>query len=167
MKSFHVADLRASGEIHSTAEYAYEHLEQVPCARELIADLASSLYREPEEFERPLDPRGEMVFRWHSNSSASGNSSLRDRGNLISFGLLVSGLNSDSDQITLETFQTHLLRELHGTPYEAAFDVMSLQQRPLLVSVAFGEPAEKAGQSLAALADRCFAAAYFRYLGIA
>jgi len=71
-----------------------------------------------------------------------------------------------ADCITFETFQKHLVRELHGTPYEAAFDLLGMSQRPLLVTVEFHEPADKANQLLAALADRCFAAGYFRYLGL-
>jgi len=166
MKAFHVADLRASGELRATSEYAYAHLEQVPGASELIADFSSSLYRSPEGFERPIGPGAQMAYRWHSTAKTCGNSTLREGETLVSFGLLASGLNSDADRITFEAFQKHLVRELHGTPYEAAFDLLSISQRPLLVTVEFHEPADKANQLVAALADRCFAAAYFRYLGL-
>jgi hypothetical protein len=164
MKPFHVADLRASGELKATSAYEYEHLEQIPGASNLIADFSGSLYRSPEEFERPLNADGGMIYRWRSNAPTCGTTTLRREGGLISFGLLASGLNRDADQITLETFQKHLLRELHGSPYEAAFDLMRISERPLLVTVGFQEPTARGDQLIAALADRCFAAAYFRYL---
>jgi hypothetical protein len=37
-------------------------------------------------------------------------------------------------------------------------------ERPLVAVVAFAAPNEQIEQVLVALADRCFAAAYFRYL---
>jgi len=39
--------------------------------------------------------------------------------------------------------------------------------RPLVAVVAFAAPPEQTDQVLVALADRCFAAAYFRYLNLA
>ncbi len=44
---------------------------------------------------------------------------------------------------------------------------MDLRERPLVATFPFESPAEAADQLLVALADRCFAAAYFRYLGLA
>jgi hypothetical protein len=44
---------------------------------------------------------------------------------------------------------------------------MDLTQRPLVATVGFASPPEPVRQLLIALADRCFAAAYFRYLQLA
>ena len=61
----------------------------------------------------------------------------------------------------------HLVRELHDTGYEPAFDLMNISDRPLLASIHFRPPAQPQDQQLFALADRCFAASYFRKMGLA
>ena len=60
-----------------------------------------------------------------------------------------------------------LVRELHGTPYEPAFTLLDLKDRPLIATFNFRSPPTAEAQTLAALLDRCFAAAYFRRLGLA
>ena len=86
---------------------------------------------------------------------------------MTSFALLASGINPDADRLTLEAFQKHLLRELHNTQHEPSFAMMEIKERPLVAVVPFEEPQCKTDQLLAALTDRCFAAAYFRYLNLA
>ena len=66
-----------------------------------------------------------------------------------------------------KAFQRHLLTELRDTGYEPAFALLDLHQRPLVATVAFASPPDPQRQLLVALADRCFAAAYFRYLQLA
>ena len=61
----------------------------------------------------------------------------------------------------------HLLHELRDTGYEPAFSLIHLRERPLLATVGFATPAEPADKLLVALADRCFGAAFFRYLSLA
>jgi hypothetical protein len=168
VRRFFVADLNLRGDLKATAEYRYEQLEQVPGAAELIVHFATHLYRAPEEFEIPLDPRkAHLLYRWRASSDTTGITTLRNAGELASLAILASGRNSEADRLTLEAFQTHLLRELHGTPYEPAFGLREATDRPLVAVVAFAAPPEQADQVLVALADRCFAAAYFRYLGLA
>jgi hypothetical protein len=153
----------------ATAEYRYEQLEQVPGAAELIVTFATQLYRTPEEFEIPLAPRrnDRLAYRWRASSENTGITTLRNGGELASLALLASGINPEADRLTLEAFQTHLLRELHGTPFEPAFGLRDARDRPLVAVVAFAAPPEQVDQVLVALADRCFAAAYFRYLNLA
>jgi hypothetical protein len=86
---------------------------------------------------------------------------------LISLTLICSGLSDDQDRITLQAFQTHLLRELHDTGFEPAFALMQLEERPLAATINFQTPIDVADQHLSALADRCFAASYFRRQGLA
>ena len=167
MPHFHVADLSTRGDLVATAEYGYEQLEQVPAAAELIVQLATHLYRSPEEFDIALYPSRELTFRWRSSAPTAGISTLRDGAKLASLGLFASGINPEADHATLAAFQSHLLHELRGTEFEPAFALMELTQRPLVVSVPFHAPDEKADQLLVALADRCFAAAYFRFLHLA
>jgi len=167
LPNFHVADLSTRGDLVATAEYGYDQLEQVPAAAELIVQLATHLYRSPEEFEAPLLPSRNLTFRWRSSAPTAGISTVRCDGQLASLGLLASGLNREADHATLAAFQSHLLHELRGTEFEPAFALMELTQRPLVVSVPFHAPEGKGDQLLLALADRCFAAAYFRYLRLA
>jgi hypothetical protein len=167
-RRFFVADLDLRGDLRAIAEYRYEQLERIPGAAELIIQFATHLYRSPDEFELPLDRRKpHLNYRWRSSSDTSGIATLRNAGELASLALLASGKNPDADRLTLEAFQTHLLRELHGTPYEPAFGLRDATGRPLVAVVAFAAPPEQADQVLVALADRCFAAAYFRYLNLA
>jgi hypothetical protein len=168
IRRFFVADLNLRGDLQATAEYRYDQLERVPGAAELIVHFATQLYRTPEEFDIPLAPRNDrLLYRWRASSETAGITTLRNAGELASLAILASGINSEADRLTLEAFQTHLLRELHGTPYEPAFGLREATDRPLVAVVAFAAPPEQADQVLVALADRCFAAAYFRYLNLA
>lgn len=166
--TFMVADLNASGELQLKSEYQYAALEQLPGAAELIGHLAGALWREPEEFEEGFKPEGsDLKIRWRSLSQSSGIVTLRSGGNLIWVGLLCSGISDEADRATLQALQVHLLRELRDTGFEPAFGLMELAERPLLVTVNFQSPESRLDRALAALTDRCFAAAYFRYLRLA
>jgi hypothetical protein len=168
MRHFFVADINVRGELQAVAEYRYEQLELIPGAAELIVHFATALWRSPEEFETALPHgRDHMNFRWRATAETAGICTLRNNGELASMGLLACGINPDADHVTLETFQKHLLRELRGTEYEPAFALMDLKQRPLVAVFSFLEPEDKTDQLVLALADRCFAAAYFRYHSLA
>jgi len=167
MKPFHVADLSRTGDLVAEEAYGYAELEQVPGAAELITHFATNLYRSPEEFEVDLPRHQQWSYRWCSSAPTAGIATLRQQAQLASLGLLASGLNSEADQITLAAFQQHLVQELRDTGFEPAFDLMQIKERPLVVSIPFLEPADPAEQMIVALADRCFAAAYFRYLNLA
>jgi len=167
MRPFCVTDLNSLGDMKSTAEYGYEQLEKIPGAADLIIHFATSLYRSPQEFESHLPASKSLTFRWCASAPTAGIGTLRNNGALTSLALLASGINLDADHLTLDAFQKHLLRELHNTQHEPSFAMMDIQERPLVAVVPFEEPTGKADQLLAALADRCFAAAYFRYLNLA
>lgn len=108
-----------------------------------------------------------MTLRWKAASPSSGIATVRCNGKLSSLCLLVAGIDGQSDHVTLSAFQLHLVRELHDTGIEPAFDVMELPERPLVASIHFEAPTEAEDRRAFALADRCFAAAYFRCLGLA
>jgi hypothetical protein len=92
---------------------------------------------------------------------------LRFEEQLASVSLLACGKDPDADHITLEAFQRHLLRELRDTSYEPGFDLMNIKERPLVATVNFSSPSTQTDQLSFALADRCFAAAYFRTQNLA
>ena len=168
MRHFYIADVNASGELRALAEYHYEHLEQIPGAGELIGILSGAVWRSPEAFEVALhDDRPALVLRWRATAATAGVATVWDRGVLASFSLACSGLDDDADRLTLDAYQRHLLHELRDTGYEPAFSLVHLRERPLLATVPFAAPAEPADRLLVALADRCFAAAFFRYLSLA
>ena len=116
--AFFIADLNARGELQLKAEYHYAELEQIPGAAELIGHFSGHLYRAPDEFEGPLPIAGtSLTFRWRSASATSGIGTLRTGGELAAVSLLASGVSESTDTLTLETFQRHLLRELHDTGF--------------------------------------------------
>jgi hypothetical protein len=165
---FYIADLNARGELQLKAEYHYADLEQIPGAAELIGHFSGQIWQSPDEFEGQLPIHGtSLTFRWRSASPSSGIGTLRSGGELAAVSLLASGVSQNTDSLTLETFQRHLLRELHDTGYEPAFALIELTERPLAATFNFKSPEAQVDRLVAALADRCFAAAYFRYQGLA
>jgi hypothetical protein len=167
-RRFFVADFNARGELRAQQEYRYEHLEQIPGAAELIVHCSTSLWRSPQEFEISLPlANTDMKLRWLASAETAGIATLRTGRELTSLSLLASGIDENADRATLEAFQLHLVRELHDTGIEPAFGITDLTLRPIVATIAFRSPADPKKQLVAALADRCFAAAYFRRLSLA
>ena len=165
---FYIADLTARGELQLKAQYRYADLELIPGAADLIGHFSGQIWQSPDSFEGPLPVRDTtLTFRWRSASPTSGIATLRTDGLLASVSLLASGVSEASDSVTLETFQRHLLRELHDTGFEPAFALVELTERPLAATFNFQSPEGPVDRVVAALADRCFAASYFRYNGLA
>jgi hypothetical protein len=168
VSEFLVADLSVAGELQMRQAYTYPALEQIPAAAELILRCSTAIWRNPETFELPLlGAKGQLALRWSATAKAAGIATIRHEDQLMSLSLLCCGKDGDADQITLQAFQSHLLRELHDTGVEPAFGLMDLRERPLLATINFRSPPDRAEQAVVALADRCFAAAYFRYQGLA
>ncbi len=173
MNSFVLADLNVKGELQFKETYLYDDLLQIPGAADLIGYFSGQLWRSPEEFEGALPMLGAttagagaeppMHFRWRSSAQTAGMATLRCRGQLASLTLVACGVDENADTITLRAFQQHLLTELRDTGYEPAFALMDLTERPLAATINFESPADRGEQLIAALADRCFAASYFRY----
>ena len=160
---FWVADLNAKGELHAQQSYIYDDLEKIPGASDLNAQFSSSIWRTPEEFEIQLSWTSSLKIRWRASAPTAGIATLRSGNDLLALSLLCTGINPDADQITLQAFQRHLLAELHDTGYEPSFDLLDLSRRPLVATINFRTPADLREQMTTALADRCFAAAYFRF----
>jgi hypothetical protein len=168
MRIFTVADLNVRGELQSKAEYSYSLLARIPGAPDLITHFATSLWRSPDEFELTLPPPQRHIrLRWRSSAPSAGIATVRANEQLASLSLLASGKEPDADQITLQAFQQHLLRELRDTSYEPAFALMDLKDRPLVATINFFSPPDELDRLAVALCDRCFAAAYFRMLNLA
>jgi hypothetical protein len=167
MPSFWVVDLTGTGEVRLKQEYEYRLLEPLPGAMDLIGLFSMHLWRSPEEFLVSLPGGGTLNMRWRSVSETSGYATLRDREELVSLSVFLCGREPEDGAATLKPLQLHLVRELHDTGFEPAFDLMNIRERPLLASINFRSPEGVGDQLLSALADRCFAASYFRKQGLA
>jgi hypothetical protein len=167
MKGFTAVDLSPQCEVRLTAQYEYALLEKIPGAAELISLLAGHVWRNPEEFETPLQQGSKLILRWRTSSQTAGIATVRDSQRTLSLSLVASGLDADGDHLTLDAFQRHAVRELHDTGFEPSFDLIELKQRPLIATIGLFVPADEKDRWVFALADRCFAAAYFRKLGLA
>lgn len=167
LKEITAVDLTATCDIRHVTRYRYDLLERLDHAANLIARLAGAVWRTPDEFEIDLDHGTHLALRWRATSDSCGLATVFDRSGNLSVSLLCAGINAEADQATLQAFQTHVVRELHDTPHEPSFAVLQITDRPLLATLGLFAPQDSAAHPLFALADRCFAAAYFRKLGLA
>ena len=166
-RRFHVADLTAQGELRLESDYTYADFEQFAYTLDLIVTCATSIWRSPDELELTFPASaGRLMLRWLASAEGAGILTLRSGDTLASVSLLASGLSRDGDALTLKAFQQHLVKALHDTGFEPAFSLLELPQRPLLATVMFQAPAQREDRLSIAVTDRCFAAAYFRYLGL-
>jgi hypothetical protein len=170
IRRFHVADLSPQGDVLLEADYGYEQLERLPFAWDAIVRCATSLWRSPDEFELSFSagegPGGILPLRWRNCATGAGILTIRSNGGIASLSLLASGIDPDGDRITLGAFQSHLVHALHDTGTEPAFSLMTLSHRPLLATVLLLPPQTDSARLAAAVLDRCFAAAFFRYHGL-
>jgi hypothetical protein len=168
-KQFWVVDLDPTGEIKLKESYEYDPLQTLPLAAMLIAEFATFLWRDPEGFDVTLPNLDSMTMRWRPSAPTAGIATLRHHDAPASVSLLAAGLDPRSDALTLAALQDRLVRQLHDTGHEPAFDLAAIPERPLVASVHLAPPppAAPAERAAFALADRAFAAAYFRRLGLA
>lgn len=164
MNHFCVADLNVHGELRTRQAYAYASLERLPGCRDLIADLASLLYRLPGGFDAPLANTDDLLtLRFAAIAPTAGIATLRTAGRVTSVSLVLTGLDAEADTITRSAYQRHLVRLHRDSGYEPAFDLLDLDDRPLVATLDFPAAETQPFAPAAAIADRCFAAAYFRY----
>jgi hypothetical protein len=166
-KSVWVADLNSQGELATQAVYTYALLEPLPGAADMIAQFSGCIWRDPEGFETIAPPAPRISLRWRASAKTAGIATLRCRDDLASISLLCTGIEPQADQLTLQAFQRRLLQQLRDTGVEPAFALLELPQRPLVATVNFHSPEDERERLVVALADRCFAASYFRYHSLA
>ncbi|HEX8524239.1 MAG TPA: hypothetical protein VF669_18435 [Tepidisphaeraceae bacterium] len=163
LKTFWVADLNVQGELSSQAEYTYDALDTVAGQTEMIPQFSAALWRDPDEFETKAPWAPSVTLRWAATAPTAGIATIRCGGELASVSLLCTGKDPNADRVTLEAYQRFLLQQLHGTQTEPAFALLELTKRPLVATINFLSPPEERERVTVALADRCFAASYFRY----
>ena len=161
-------DLTPQCELRERTHYEYAALEQIDGAAELIGQCSVQIWRSPDAFEFAVEGSdGGLEVSWRSSSATAGIAVLRDAKQTLQISVLASGVDANSDGITLEAFGQHIVRLLRNTPFEPAFDLREVMQRPLVATIGLFLPAGLADRKTFALIDRCFAAAYFRKLGLA
>src|ERR1700685_4294211 len=110
-RGFTVVDLTPQCEARLQARYEYELLERIAGAPDLIGRFSSAIWREPESFELALTSRpAGLTLRWSASAPTSGIAVLCDQTQTFSLSLLASGLDADSDRLTLAAFQQHMVR---------------------------------------------------------
>jgi hypothetical protein len=125
------------------------------------------LWQNPDSFEIALaGSHRKLILRWSASARTAGIMTIRHDDQLMSLSLLATGIEPQADTITIAAFQNRLVHELHDTGSEPAFALLELNQRPLVATINFRSPPLDGDQQIVALADRCFAAAYFRYHGL-
>jgi hypothetical protein len=163
--TFHVADISPQGELHQLAEYDYDSLELIDGAADLIGRCSGELYKNGEEFEVGLTDDRSTTLRWRATAAGTGVATIRHGADeLVSLSILAAGAEEQSEAATMDVLQKHIARQLVQTPFEPAFDLMQIKQRPLLATMTLAVGGEASQHHVWALADRAFAAAYFRYL---
>jgi len=168
MRRFFMADVNALGDLLALAEYRYQTLEQIPGASDLIGTLSGEIWRSPQAFEVGLHPeRPGVMFRWRATAATAGVATIRCDQTAASVSLACSGLDEEADRLTLQAYQRQLLDEFRDTGYEPSLSLFHLHERPLLATINLVTPEHDADKLLVALADRCFGAAFFRYLSLA
>jgi hypothetical protein len=168
MRIFYVADLTVQGELRDITEYDYAALERIPGASDVIARCSGEIWKNPEQLDVILSELGKTQLRWRATSASAGVATVRRAdGGPVSISLVVAGRDVEADATTLSVMQQHLVRELRQTPFEPAFDLIQIKQRPLIATMTFASGTSSEEPMIEAIADRCFAAAYFRYLGLA
>jgi hypothetical protein len=167
MIGFTAVDLTPQCEVRQKTHYQYDLLAQIEGAIGLIALFSSHIWRDPQQFEISTIEECDLALRWVASGESAGIATLRDTRNMLSLSLLASGIDPEGDQITLEAYQNHVVHELHDTEFEPSFDLIHIWQRPLVATVGLTMPQDEKDRRIFALADRCFAAAYFRRLGLA
>jgi hypothetical protein len=161
---FLVADLNVQGELQLREKYSYAALERIPGAADLIVGCSAALWQSPDSFEiSPTGSRGKLILRWSASARTAGIMTIRHDDELMSLSLLATGIEPQADTITIAAFQDRIVHELHDTGVEPAFGLLELKERPLVATINFRSPPSPQDQQTVALADRCFAAAYFRF----
>lgn len=165
LRQFWVIDLHPSGDVRSTERYTYALLQQIPSADDLITQIATELYRNPNGFELHVGTQRALLLRFAPISQSSAALTVRERSSsaVVSFSLMLTEAEPAHESISLDAFQKQVVRELHGTEHEASFAIRGLTQRPALISLSLHDPKNPADRAVAAVVDRCAAAAYFRY----
>jgi hypothetical protein len=79
----------------------------------------------------------------------------------ITTSALVSGLHPDDDRAVLEALQSLVLEFHRGTSAEPGFDLLRVEERPLLATMPIPTAALHLDMGLIADAETCLAAAFF------
>ena len=159
---FHNVTLDAAGTIRSRRTHDSATLR--PAAVEIFRYL---IERHGEGFRVPLPVEGlEHIELALTRSGTTALATFWVRGAPVTTAALLPGINPEDDREVLELLQDLVVRFFDDSPVEPGFDVLSLSDRPLLVTVPFPIPIPP-GLDMGRIADAktCLAVAFFLSVG--
>jgi hypothetical protein len=155
---FHDVTLDAAGNICSRRTHDSATLQ--PAAVEVFRDLFE---RHGEAFRVPLPVQGlEHIELSLTRSGTTALATFSVGGAPVTTSALVPGISAEDDREVLEQLQSLVVRFFGDSPIEPGFDLLSLSDRPLLVTVPLPLPLPPGPvRGIIAGAETCLAAAFF------
>jgi hypothetical protein len=132
-----------------------------------VAPLMDDLRQSPAGFETKLhDPRGgrPMLIRWRPHSQTAGTAEFWMNGTLAARSLLLCGVEKSAEWRALRQFNREAPRRWRTADDDprAAPRLLQLHERPLYASIIFLDKNDATRRVVLLIAQRAFAAAYFR-----
>ena len=153
---FHDVTLDAAGTIRSRRTHDSATLR--PAAVEIFRDLFE---RHAEALPVPLPVEGlEHIELALTRSGTTALATFWVRSAPVTTSALLPGINPEDDREVLELLQDLVVRFFDDSPVEPGFDLLSLSDRPLLVTVPLPLP-PRPDLGTIAEAETCLAAAFF------
>ena len=159
---FHNVTLDAAGTIRSRQTHDSATLR--PAAVEIFRYL---IERHGEGFRVPLPVEGlEHIELALTRSGTTALATFWVAGAPVTTAAFLPGINPEDDREVLELLQDLVVRFFDDSPVEPGFDVLSLSDRPLLVTVPLPLPIPP-GLDMGRIADAetCLAVAFFLSVG--
>ena len=159
---FHDVTLDAAGNIRSRRTHDGARL--LPADVEIFRDLFE---RHGENFRVPLPVEGlEHIELALTRSGTTALATFWVAGAPVTTAAFLPGINPEDDREVLELLQDRVVRFFDDSPVEPGFDVLSLSDRPLLVTVPLPLPIPP-GLDMGRIADAetCLAVAFFLSVG--
>ena len=155
---FHDVTLDAAGNIRSRR--THDSAQLLPADMEIFRDLFE---RHRENFRVPLPIEGlEHIQLALTRSSTTALATFWVRGAPVTTAALLPGINPEDDREVLELLQDLVVRFFSDSPVEPGFDLLSLSDRPLLVTVPLPLPPPPGlDPGMIADAETCLTAAFF------
>ena len=156
---FHDVTLDAAGTIRSRRTHDSATLR--PAAVEIFRYL---IERHGEGFRVPLPVEGlEHIELALTRCSSTALATFWVRDVPVTTAALIPGIDPDEDREILEQLQSLVVRFFDDSPVEPGFDLLSLSDRPLLVTVPVPLPPSPDLGTIAD-AETCLAAAFFLHV---